>query len=135
VTIGLGGAQKLERAFAVLQISRVFSCSQVMVYIELSVQNLYVGLRSFPNFIFSRGAFFFVRSRYRISWSHIITPSLDIPAFNNSSNCFFSSSVSIPTNRRRISLGNFAPSSVFPNHTVLIPLIAVSLAEVFRELI
>ena len=41
----------------------------------------------------------------------------------------------MPTNRRHISLGNFAPLSVFPNHTVLIPLIAVSFAEVFCELI
>jgi hypothetical protein len=62
--------------------------------------------------------------------------SLILPAFNNSSNCFFTSSASILANRRRLSLGNSAPSgSVLPNHTALIPVIAIPFAEFFGELL
>ena len=83
----------------------------------------------------------FVRNYYRITWSYIYTSSPDIFAFryrryspvlsvfNNSSNCFFTSSA-VFANRCRLSLGNSAPSgSVLPSHTALVPVIAIPFAE------
>ena len=89
----------------------------------------------------------FVRNYYRITWSYIYTSSPDIFAFryrryspvlsvfNNSSNCFFTSSA-VFANRCRLSLGNSAPSgSVLPRHTALVPVNSIPLQKNFGELL
>jgi hypothetical protein len=90
------------------------------VYIGSSIKNLTLRILS-SSFIFCRGALVFVRSHYRITWSYIYTSSPDIfafryrryslvlSAFNNSSNCFFTSSAAVFANRCRLSLGEFCP--------------------------
>ena len=93
VTTGLGGGSKSWNVlFAVLQIFRVFSCSQVMVYIEPFCSKIHMSDFVLFRISYSVGVPCFSSVVVIASLGHILShlrSILDIPAFNNSSNCFF----------------------------------------------